>query len=37
LQKKKAVVELSAAQRTLLADLRSFYEEAQAARAEFDC
>ncbi len=36
LQKKQAVVELNAAQRTLLADLRSFYDEAQAARAEFD-
>src|SRR5258707_8853122 len=36
LQKKQAVVELSAARRTLLADLRSFYEEAQAARAEFE-
>ena len=36
LQKKQAVVELNAAQRTLLADLRSFYDEAQAARAEFE-
>jgi outer membrane protein TolC len=36
LQKKQAVVELSAAQRTLLADLRSFYNEAQAARAELE-
>ncbi len=36
LQKKQAVVELSAAQRTLLADLRSFYDEAQAARSELD-
>jgi outer membrane protein TolC len=34
LQKKQAVVELNAAQRTLLANLRSFYEEAEAARAE---
>jgi outer membrane protein TolC len=36
LQKKQAIVELSAAQRTLLAELRSFYDEAQAARAELD-
>lgn len=36
LQKKQAVIELSAAQRTLLANLRSFYNEAQAARAELD-
>jgi outer membrane protein TolC len=36
LQKKQAVVELSAAQRTLLADLRSFYNEARAARAELE-
>ena len=36
LQKKQAMVELSAAQRTLLADLRSFYDEAQAARAELE-
>lgn len=36
LQKKQAVVELSAAQRTLLADLRSFYDEAQVARSELD-
>jgi outer membrane protein TolC len=36
LQKKQAVVELSAAQRMLLAELRSFYNEAQAARAELE-
>jgi outer membrane protein TolC len=36
LQKKQAVVELSAAQRTLLANLRSFYDEAQAARSELE-
>lgn len=36
LQKKQAVVELSAAQRTLLADLRSFYDEAQVSRSELD-
>ena len=36
LQKKQAVVELSAAQRTLLAELRSFYNEAQAARSELE-
>ena len=36
LQKNQAVVELSAAQRTLLANLRSFYNEAQAARAELE-
>jgi outer membrane protein TolC len=36
LQKKQAIVELSAAQRTLLAELRSFYDEAQAARAELE-
>ena len=36
LQKKLAAIELSAAQRTLLADLHNFYEEAQAARAELD-
>jgi outer membrane protein TolC len=36
LQKKQAVVELSAAQRTLLAELRSFYNEAQTARSELD-
>ena len=36
LQKNQAVVELSAAQRTLLANLRSFYNEAQAAHAELE-
>ena len=36
LQKRLAGVELSAAQRTLLANLRTFYDEAQAARAELD-
>jgi len=36
LQKKQAVVELSAARRTLLANLHSFYNEAQAARAELE-
>ena len=36
LQKKQAVVELSAAQRTLLANVRSFYDEAQAARSELE-
>jgi outer membrane protein TolC len=36
LQKKQAVVELSAAQRTLLANIRSFYDEARAARDELD-
>ncbi len=36
LQKKQATIELSAAQRTLLANLRSFYDEAQAARSELD-
>jgi outer membrane protein TolC len=36
LEKKQAVVELSAAQRTLLGNLRSFYNEAQAARAELE-
>jgi outer membrane protein len=36
LQKKLAAIELSAAQRTLLANLRTFYDEAQAARAELD-
>ena len=36
LQKKQAVVELSAAQRTLLANIRTFYDEAQAALAELD-
>jgi outer membrane protein TolC len=36
LQKKQATIELSAAQRTLMANLRLFYDEAQAARAELD-
>jgi outer membrane protein TolC len=36
LQKHQAEVELSAAQRTLLANLRSFYDEAQAARDELE-
>jgi outer membrane protein TolC len=36
LQKKQAVVELSAAQRTLLAELRSFYDEVQTARSELE-
>jgi len=36
LQKKQATIELSAAQRTLLANLHAFYDEAQAARAELD-
>jgi len=36
LQKKQAVVELSAAQRTLLANIRTFYDEAQAALAELE-
>jgi outer membrane protein TolC len=36
LQRKQAVVELSAAQRTLIANLRSFYDETQAARDELD-
>jgi outer membrane protein TolC len=36
LQKKQATVELSAAQRNLLANLRSFYNEAQAARSELE-
>jgi outer membrane protein TolC len=36
LQRNQAVVELSAAQRTLLANLRSFYNEAQAAHAELE-
>lgn len=36
LQKKQAVVELSAAQRTLLANLHNFYDEALAARSELD-
>ena len=36
LQKKQAGIELSAAQRTLMANLRSFYGEAQAAKDELD-
>lgn len=36
LQKKQAVVELSAAQRTLLANIREFYDEARAARDELE-
>ena len=36
LQKKQATIELSAAQRTLMANLRLFYDEGQAARAELD-
>ncbi len=36
LQKRQATIELSAAQRTLLANLHAFYEEAQAAHAELD-
>ena len=36
LQKKQAAIELSGVQRILLANLRNFYEEAQAARAELD-
>jgi len=36
LLKQQAVVELSATQRTLIANLRSFYDEAQAARDELD-
>jgi len=36
LRRRLARVELSAAQRTLLADLRSFYGEAQTARAELE-
>jgi outer membrane protein TolC len=36
LQEKQAAVELSAAQRTLLADVRTFYDEAQAARSELE-
>lgn len=36
LQKKQAVVELSAAQRTLLANIRAFYDEARAARDELE-
>ena len=36
LEKRQATIELSAAQRTLLMNLRLFYDEAQAARAELD-
>ena len=36
LQKRLAQIELSAAQRTLLANLHTFYDEARAARAELD-
>lgn len=36
LQKRQAVVELSAAQRTLLANLRSLYDEAKTARGELE-
>jgi outer membrane protein TolC len=36
LQKKQAVVELSAAQRILLANLHNFYDEAEAARSELE-
>lgn len=36
LQKKQAVVELTAAQRTLLASIRTFYDEAQTALTELD-
>ena len=36
LQKKQAVVELSAAQRILLANMRSFYDEARASRDELE-
>lgn len=36
LQRKQAAVELSAAQRMLLADVRTFYDEAQAARSELE-
>ncbi len=36
LQKKQAVVELSATQRTLLANIREFYDEARAARDELE-
>jgi outer membrane protein TolC len=36
LQKKQAAIELSAAQRTLLADLHSFYDQAQAAQIELE-
>jgi len=36
LQKKQATIELTAAQRTLLANIRTFYDEAQAALSELD-
>jgi outer membrane protein TolC len=36
LEKRQATIELSAAQRTLLMNLRLFYDEAQVARAELD-
>lgn len=36
LQKNQAVIELSAAQRTLLADLRTFYDDAQASLDELN-
>lgn len=36
LQKKQAAVELSAAQRTLLANIHEFYDEARAAREELE-
>ena len=36
LQKKQAMVELSAAQRTLLANLHNFYEEAEASHSELE-
>ncbi len=36
LQKKQAAVELSAAQRTLLANIREFYDEARASRDELE-
>jgi len=36
LQKRQAVVELTAAQRTLLANIRTFYDEAQAALTELE-
>ena len=36
LQKKQAIVELTAEQRTLLANIRTFYDEAQAAMAELE-
>jgi outer membrane protein len=36
LQKRQAVVELTAAQRTLLANIRTLYDEAQAAQTELE-